>query len=97
VELEDGMIQSEDGPKFDARVLDYRIDVDNVLKHFHPAEVKAVLLVNRDGLTHADAVTLAGLQAKRPDQLVEDIEIRMGQAFARRRLDEFLHYVDHLR
>ncbi len=86
------MIQSEAGPRFDARVLDYRIDVDNVLKKFHPAEVLAVLLVNRDGLTHAEAIQVSGIRTS-----IEDIEISMGQAFAFRRLDNFLDYVDHLR
>lgn len=91
------MIQAEDGPKFDSRVLDYRIDVDNVLKLFHPAEKMAVLLVNRDGLTHAVATEIAGIKTTRPDQVIQDIEIRMGQAFERRRLDNFLSYVDYLR
>ena len=96
-ELEDGVMQTDTGPQFDARVLDYRIDVDNVLKKFHPAEVKAALLITRDGLTHAEAVVAAGLSAARPDKLVEDIEIRLGQAFERLRLDEFLQYIDYLR
>lgn len=97
VESEDGTIQTEDGPRFDARVLDYRIDVDFALRKFHPSETLAVLLVNRDGLSHAQALHVAGIQTKRPDHYVEDIEIRMGQAFERLRLDEFLRYVDYLR
>jgi hypothetical protein len=86
------MIQSEDGPRFDSRVLDYRIDVDNVLKRFHPSEKLAVLLVNRDGLTHAQAIHVAGIRTT-----IEDIEIRMGQAFELRGLDNFLQYVNYLR
>lgn len=97
VELEDGLIQSEDGQKFDVRVIDYRIDVDKVLKKFPPADVMAVLLVNRDGITHAQAVHIAGIQTQRPDHYIEDVEIRLGQAFERLRLDEFLRYVEYLR
>lgn len=91
------MILTDNGPQFDARVLDYRIDVDNVLKKFHPIEVKTVLLVNRDGLTHAQAVTSSGIPSSNPDRTVEDIEIRMGQAFERLQLDEFLRYLNYLR
>jgi hypothetical protein len=97
VELEDGVIQTGEGQRFDARVLDYRIDVERVFKRFHPTEVKAVLMVNRDGLTHAQAVTAAGIQNDRPDRVIADIETRLGQAFERLRLDEFLQYVDYLR
>lgn len=96
-ELEDGIIQSDNGPVFDSRVLDYRIDVDAVLKRFDAREVQAILLIHRDGLSQAQAVQLAGIVAARPDALVEDIEIRMGQAFERRGLEEFLRYVDFLR
>lgn len=96
-ELEDGVIQTEDGPKFDARVLDYRIDVDNVLKKFHPAEVKFVLLVHRDGLSAAQAAASSGIRAENPNKALEGIEIKIGQAFGRLNLDEFLRYVDYLR
>lgn len=96
-ELEDGVFQTEDGPRFDARLLDYRIDVDKVLKKFDPREVQAIMCIVRDGLTHGQAVKLAGIPTTRPDHIVEDIEIRMGQAFERLRLDEFLRYVDYLR
>lgn len=96
-ELEDGFIQVIDGPRFDVRVLDYRLDVERVLKQFHPAHVKAVLLVNRDGLTPTEAIRLSGIPTDRPSVVIEDIEIRMGQAFERLCLDEFLDYVDYLR
>jgi len=97
VELEDGQIQTDDGPKFDSRVLDYRIDVQAVLKRFGPAEVLAVLLVNRDGLPPIKALHVAGIQTQEPEACIEDIEIKMGQAFELQRLDEFLRYVDYLR
>ncbi len=96
-ELEDGIIQTEDGSRFDQRILDYRVDVDRVLSKFHEQEVEVVLLVNRDGLTHAQATTVAGVKTDRPDRYVADIEIRMGQVFQRLRLDQFLDYVEYLR
>ena len=95
--MEDGFIQVVDGPKFDVRVLDYRLDVDRVLKRFHPAEVKAILYVHRDGHTPALAIQLSGIPTERPTAAIEGIEIRMGQAFAKARLDEFIQYVDFLR
>jgi hypothetical protein len=97
VELEHGIIQAETGPVFDERVLNYRIDVELALRGFDPREVQAIMMIHRDGLTHGQALALTGIQATRPDKAVEDIETRMGRAFERRRLGEFLHYIDHLR
>lgn len=95
-ELEDGRIQTNEGPRFDSRVLDYRVDVDLALRKFHPAEVLAIILIARDGLTHAHALKVAGIETDRPDGVIENIEIRMGQAFEKASLDEFLRYVDYL-
>jgi hypothetical protein len=96
-ELEDGRIQTNEGSRFDSRVLDYRVDVDLVLRKFHPAEVLAMTLITRDGLTHTQALEVAGIKTGRPDSAIENIEIRIGQAFERSSLDEFLKYVDYLR
>jgi hypothetical protein len=96
-ELEDGFIQTVDGRIFDERVVEYRIDVDLALRKFNPKDVEAVLLVNRDGLTHALAIASTGIKTDRPDRYIADVESRMGQVFARLRLDEFLNYVDYLR
>lgn len=92
-ELEDGYIPTADGPRFDPRVLDYRVDVDLVLRKFHPAETLAITLLHRDGFTAEQALQVAGLNVPS----LEDVEIRMGAAFERRGLDEFLKYVDYLR
>jgi hypothetical protein len=92
LELEGGFIQVVDGPRFDVRVLDYRIDVERVFKRFHPQEVKAVLLVHRDGFSPTEAIQLSGIPGT-----IQDIEIRMGRCFEQLRLDEFLQYVDFLR
>jgi len=96
-ELEDGNIQSSTGPVYDSRFLDYRLDVELVLKKFTPNEVNALLYVHRDGLTHAQAIRLSGIPSERPDRTVADIEIRVGQAFERRRLSEFTQYIGYLR
>jgi hypothetical protein len=96
-ELEDGRIQTNEGSRFDPRVLDYRVDVDLVLRRFPPAEVLAMILITRDGLTHTHALEVAGIKTSRPDSVIENIEIRIGQAFERSSLDEFLKYVDYLR
>ncbi len=97
VELENGIIETDNGRVFDARVLDYRIDVELAMRSFDQREVKAILLIHRDGLSHVQALSLSGIQADRPDKVVEDIETRLGRAFARKRLSEFLDYIDHLR
>lgn len=96
MELEDGGMQSDTGLLYDARFLDYRLDVELILRKF-PKEADALLLIHRDGLTHAQALHLAGIASERPDHTVEDIEIRVGQAFDRRRLSEFMQYVNFLR
>jgi hypothetical protein len=97
VELENGLIQADSGSVFDERVLNYRIDVELAMKPFDPREIKAVLLIHRDGLTHLTALRLAGINSNRPDKTVEDIETRLGKAFDKRRLSEFLAYIDYLR
>jgi hypothetical protein len=96
-ECEGGVIQTDRGPAFDERILNYRVDVELALKEFDEREVKAILLIHRDGLTHAQALNLSGILSERPDKTVEDIETRMGRAFERKRLSEFLAYVDYLR
>jgi hypothetical protein len=96
-ECESGIIQTDKGPAFDERVLNYRVDVELALKGFDQREVKAIMLIHRDGLTHAQALNLSGILSERADKTVEDIETRMGRAFERKRLSEFLTYVDHLR
>lgn len=96
-ECEGGTIQTDNGPAFDERILNYRVDVELALKEFDPREVRAILLIHQDGLTHAKALSLAGILSARPDKTVEDIEIRMGRVFERRRLSEFLTYIDYLR
>jgi hypothetical protein len=96
-ECESGIIQTDKGPTFDERILNYRIDVELVLRKFDQREAKAVLLIHRDGLTHANALKLSGIESSRPDKTVEDIETRLGLAFERRRLSEFLHYIGYLR
>lgn len=96
-ECEIGVIQTEQGPTFDERILNYRVDVELALRQFDPREVKAIFLIHRDGLTHGQALMLSGIQSARPDKTVDDIETRMGRAFERRRLSEFLQYIDFLR
>lgn len=97
-ELEDGCIDTASrGRIFDARILDYRVDVQSVLDTFALQEVNAVILVHRDGLSHSHACSLSGVQTDRPDKTIERIETKLGQAFDRKRLGDFLSYVDHLR
>lgn len=96
-ELEDGNIQSAQGPMYDSRFLDYRIDVELVLAKFTQQESDTLLYIHRDGLTHAQALRQSGICSDRPDRTVEDIEIRVGQAFERRRLAEFSDYIGYLR
>ena len=96
-ECEGGTIQTDNGTAFDERILNYRVDVELAFREFSPAEVKAILLIHQDGLTHAQALKAAGILSERPDKTVEDIEIRMGRVFERRRLSEFLTYIDYLR
>lgn len=96
-ELEDGIIQADSGPTFDSRILDYRLDVDFVLRRFAPKEQQLILLIHRDGLTQAQAAQVAGFATDRPDEVVRDLEVRMGRAFDRHRLGDFLRYVEYLR
>lgn len=96
-ECEGGVIQTDKGPTFDERILNYRVDVELALKEFDRREVEAVLLIHRDGLTHAQALKLSGISSERPDKTVEDIETRIGRTLERRRLSEFLEYIDYLR
>lgn len=96
-ELDDGVIQSESGPVFDERVLNYRIDVSRVLNQFTDTEQAIVLLIHRDGCSQKTAVSLMGVETDRPEQYVEDIEVRMGRAFDKKRLGQFLSYVGYLR
>ena len=96
-ELEDGMIQSDAGPVFDSRILDYRVDVERVLGKFPKAERDIILLIHRDGCSQVEATRLAGVFTERPDLVVADIEARMGQAFDQLRLGAFLDYVGYLR
>jgi hypothetical protein len=96
-ECDGGSIQTESGPVFDERILNYRLDVELALKGFDNREVQAILYIHLDGCTHAQALRLAGLVSERPDKTVEDIEVRMGRSFERKRLSEFLNYIDHLR
>jgi hypothetical protein len=95
-ELEGGVIQTDTGPVFDERVLNYRIDVELALKPFTEQERKAIFLIHRDGLTQVQALSLAGIATERPDKTVDDIESRMGRALDRRRLAEFLQYIEYL-
>lgn len=96
-ELDDGMIQSESGPVFDTRVLDYRIDVSKVLAQFTETEQAIVLLIHRDGCSPKIATAMSGVIVERPELYVEDIEVRMGRAFDKRKLGQFLAYVGYLR
>jgi len=101
-ELEDGVIQADSGPVFDARILDYRLDVDAILAKFTMRERETVFLIHRDGKTHSEALLLTGLIAEAAPRwdkyrTVADIEIRMGQLFDKHRLGQFLEYVGYLR
>lgn len=96
-ELEDGMVQTDSGSVFDPRVLNYRMDVETVLRRFTQQEQGLVELIHRDGCTQVQAVELMGYDTTRPDMVVANVEVRMGQAFERHKLDEFLKYVDYLR
>jgi hypothetical protein len=94
VEFEDGLVQSNNlGPIFDPRVLDYRIDVERILaRELSQAECSVLLAIHRDGLSHAAALKVAAITARRPDNFVVDLEVRAGRAFIKHKLLDFLSY-----
>lgn len=96
-ELDGGIVQTDTGPVFDTRVVDYRMDVDRILDRLAEQERAMLMLIHRDGCTHAEAAQGVGISAQRPDVLVEEIETRIGRVFDRYRLDDFLRYVGYLR
>jgi DNA-directed RNA polymerase specialized sigma24 family protein len=94
-EIENGTIRISDaGRIFDERLINYRIDVEKVMAKFSPREQEAVLLIHRDGLTHADAVKLAGISATRPDWTIASIEVRLGRVFEESGLDDLVGYLE---
>lgn len=90
VELEDGIIP---GAAFDTRVLDYRIDIDRVVNNFDPPDREIILYIHRDGLTHNDALTHAGIAHDRPDVYVAGLEARLGRLFEKKRLSDIQMYL----
>ena len=89
-ELEDGLLP---GGEFEANALNFRVDVDLVLKRFSLPERAIALAIHRDGLSQTDAVARSGWSVERPDHLVADIEFRMGLLFEQRGLANLQRYL----
>jgi hypothetical protein len=98
-ELEDGILGPErglghsGGPTFDPRVLNYRIDVERILDKLPPADRTMLDAVYRDGLSDADALRTAGLNAVRPDDVILRLELRLGALFERAKLMDLEGYI----
>lgn len=93
-ESEDGMFSRNGETLFEPRMLDYRVDVERVLdRECSSTQKQALLLVHRDGLTMADALRVAGLLVDYPSRVFALLEHQVGQAFARRGLDDLEGYL----
>ena len=93
VEFADGYIASPEGRCFDARLLDYRIDVERLLKRLHPAERAVIEGIHVEGLTQAEAVKKAGYEATRPDDVVASLEVKVGRMFDRLNMSDLISYL----
>lgn len=87
-ETETGMIDNE----FDARLLDYRMDVERALAGIVNADV-VLLSIYRDGLSHDQACAMAGLHGDRPDDWVMRFEVAAGRRFDRAGLSDIEAYL----
>lgn len=93
-ELESGCIRTPQGESlFVPALVEYRADVANVLRSLPEHDRTVLFLVHRDGLTHRDAVTCAGVQTRRPDAYVRQLEASVGRIFERRRLNDLQAYI----
>ena len=95
LEFEDGLLPRERmrGEYFEPRIIDYRIDVDRVLKMFPPHDVVILMAVHRDGLAHADALRQAKVVCERPSDYVDQLEVRVGKLLDRKNMLDFLAYI----
>lgn len=98
-ELEDGVVGPERGLRgsgeraFDPRVLNYRLDVERIVKRVQPCDVVLMTAIHRDGLTAAAAAKCAGLLVKRPDDYVMRLEVALGKAFERAKMTDLSVYL----
>lgn len=93
-ELESGRVRTAQGEDiFVPALVEYRADVSNVLRGLPEYDRTVLLLVHRDGLTHRDAVSCAGIQTRRPDSYVRQLETNVGRIFERRRLNDLQAYI----
>jgi hypothetical protein len=99
VEFEDGMLPRNTmmdlsrGEYFEPRIIDYRIDIERVLKTLGDDNVSVIMAVHRDGLTHGDAMLSAGMDPASANRYVAALEVKLGKAFERKNLLDFLQYI----
>lgn len=93
-ELETGCVRTASGESiFVPGLVEYRADVSNALRSLPEHDRKILLLVHRDGLTHRDAVSCAGVKTLRPDSYVRQLETNVGRIFERRKLNDLQDYI----
>lgn len=92
-ELEDGILGYEEHLLFDARFLNYRVDVWHLLAQLTDEERLVLQLIHRDGVPQAAAVRLAHIRTDRPDTFVAALESRLGRRLIRASLDDLSCYL----
>jgi hypothetical protein len=91
LELEEGTV----GDTFDPRLLNFRMDVDRILKRIFSVNERAALLcVHRRGLTAGEAVALACIVTrKKPAAYIAALESRLGRSLQEYGLLDFQAYL----
>jgi len=87
-EFESGVI----GTHFDPRVLNYRVDVERLMRSLPPAERELLWAVHRDGMDPANAAIAAKWITTDPDALVESVETRFGRQLRSSGLFDLVQY-----
>jgi hypothetical protein len=94
IEFEDGLVPGEAGDYFEPRIIDYRIDVERAVKaELGHQGFDVLLYIHKDGMTHAEALQMAGVYEKHPARHVIDLEKRLGKALVRKNLLDFTLYL----
>lgn len=92
-ECDIGVISCRHGQVFDARILNYRCDVERVMNaSLDQAEQDILAYRHRDGLSIADAVRQVGMSTDRPDTVMATLESRLGRALLREGLNDISTY-----
>lgn len=96
LEFEDGLLPRTPmrGEYFEPRIIDYRIDIERVmLATLSKDDVSVIFAVHRDGLTHSDSLASVGIQDANANRYVAALEVKLGKAFERKNLLDFLQYI----